>query len=337
MAGIKVEGFEQYGELDAYQAKLAAFLKPLTKKPEILSSEPKLPWPQPTAAIEALLANPKNVKNDTDFEALTGWNHFRLLRRWETDRTTTCNEFVRKATNAMGFGHFMMGSVKSGIGRFDIADALTRVGLAHCWVDANSGDLPEFGDPFRLLGAEIDKNTGLRKNHMGISLKVDGARWTVAEGGQGGSLAGQDKVKINEHGWKPHDLTGWVSMRAMLNVGRQTPSWLGGWWEVLEDIYPGYYFFSGAGNVFWTMHPPSNPTAVPGMAMTHGTFQVPNVDSTIVKIHWQSSDWDEEWNVFEQDSKHRKWRMAGKTAQGKKLEGKRVLFKDAADRVPEAA
>ena len=336
MAGVKIEQFEAYGELEPYQARLAKWLTPLVGVPEIKSGQPAMPWPQSDDTIDALLKSGK-VVNDPTFETLTGWTHARLLNRWKTDRTSTCNEFVKKAANVMGFTQLMMGSEATGLGRFDVADMLLRIGLGHCWVDANSGATPEFGDLFRLLGDEVDKATGMRKNHMGVSLSVDGAKWNVAEGGQGGSIAGQDKVKLNTHRWKPADLTRWVSMRAVLNVRQQIPSWLGGWWEVTEDVYPGYYFFSGDGKVCWSMFAPPNPTFVPGMAVTVGSFEVPKPGNSRVLVHWRSGDQDEEWEVFEQDSVKRSWRMVGKTKDGRKLSGKRIMLKGAFDRVPAAA
>ena len=65
-----------------------------------------------------------------------------------------------------------------GVGRFDIADYLTRMGKGHCWVRADSGLAPGYGDIFRVYAPSPDQN-GVATNHMGVALYFnDGSFYT---------------------------------------------------------------------------------------------------------------------------------------------------------------
>jgi hypothetical protein len=278
-----------------------------------------LQYPFKSEDVEAL----QGVKTDKRFKTYTGYDHISLLRKWLSDRTTTCNEFVGRCVAAMGYAG------TQNIGRFDIADQLNARGLDHLWVPADSGSIPEFGDVYRLYDSVPDDN-GMRLNHMAISLYVNGTDWLTVDAGQGGPSKGYDSIRRKKRTWKPSALRGWVSMKALLHSEKPLPYWAGGWWKVQEGTQdPYFYYFSASGKVSFTptaptsiMTPPVNPSMV-GNFVVKGMFDV--------EISWQSADVDEKLQITSQDSKKRNYVLDGKTALGTKLKAKRLMMNNAFD------
>lgn len=302
---------------EEHQRKLELFIADIQLDgTEIKSGTPPTPMPINADALEA---NKGDYKTNPLFLKYTGWNHWDLCNKWLSDRTTTCNEFVTKCAVAMGY--------KESIGRFDVADLLSQRGLGHCWVPADSGATPAFGDVFRLLGPANDHN-GTRLNHMGVSLQVDGSEWYTVEGGQAGPSRGFDAVRRKQGIWKPASLQGWVSMTALLNAGKALPYWLGGWWQIEEELFETYFYHFGAnGRVTCSLTPPPSPVA-PASGSLVGYFTSKRMFQ--VDISWHSGDMDETLTISADQSK-RKYSAAGKTALGKKLKGKRLILADRFD------
>lgn len=231
--------------------------------------------------------------NNQDFTDLTGYTHNGLLTKWLSDRTTTCNEFCSKAGTAMGFvakGKF------DGVGRFDIADYLTQIGRGHCWVPASSGAKPECGDVFRIFEKAHDQN-GVSRNHMGVSLLIDGPRWFTVESGQGGPSTGYDAVERKERAWPVPGVQGWVNMQSLISAEDRISPWLGGWWEVRQsagDVW--YYFFSAGGKVEFTPIRPTVLSQPPVTASLTGSFRMKGMFG--VEVSWNSFDLDEDFTIF---------------------------------------
>lgn len=258
------------------------------------------------------------IKTNPAFQAMTGYSQKGLLDKWVNDRTTTCNEFCSRCAVAMGY------TSKDGVGKFDIADWLTRYGLGHCWVPASSGATPGYGDIFRLFAASKDHN-GTNLNHMGVSLYVDGTDWYTVESGQGGPSMGYDAIKRKRRDWKPDSLQGWVNMKALIGAAKPIPHWLGGWWEVEEGAYEVWYYYFGAPNlIYYTNTPPISVTAPPTNPGTVGHFWMKGMFG--VQIGWNSPDMDEEFMAGLQDSKKRKFTMTGKSAKGIPLTATRMMI-----------
>lgn len=267
-----------------------------------------------TAQVEAIK---DKVKNNQAFTDMTNNSHYGLLLKWVKDRTTTCNEFCTVCAQKMGYTGFS-------VGKFDIADWLTRYGLGHCWVRADSGDTPQYGDIFRLYDSKPDHN-GVNLNHMGVSLYIDGKNWFTAESGQGGPLKGYDAIKRKRRDWMPSTLQGWVSMRALIHADKPTSPWVGGWWEVKQGVYDTWYYYFSVGNkVICTQRAPAIVSAPPLEGIV-GTFRMKGMFE--MEIRWQSEDVDETITAANQDSKGRNYSFVGKTRNGEKLVGKRLMIK----------
>ncbi|MBL4929666.1 hypothetical protein [Fuscibacter oryzae] len=263
------------------------------------------------AIADGIVTNP-------DFQRMTGYSQRSLLDKWVNDRTTTCNEFCSKCAVAMGY------TSKDGVGRFDIADWLTRYGLGHCWVPASSGAMPNYGDVFRMFAQSSDHN-GTNLNHMGVSLYVEGANWYTVESGQGGPSNGYDAIKRKRHDWRPDALQGWVNMKALIDAGKPVPHWLGGWWEVEEGAYEvWYYYFEAPNKVYYSSEPPANLYAPPMRPGTVGSFAMKGMFG--VQVFWNSADVDEDFMAGLQDSKKRKFTMTGKTTRGVPLTATRMMI-----------
>lgn len=278
----------------------------------------------PAVGAGEVTSRGKDGGNDAYFARLTGMTHDQLLTKWKVDRTTTCNNFVGQCAIAMGFtGAFKDDS----IGRFDIADQLARYGRGHCWVPAESGSEPEYGDIFRLYSSDKDHN-GVNLNHMGVSLRVVDGKWLTVEAGQGGPSKGYDAVARKEREWKPKSLQGWVSMRAVLALSDPTPYWLGGWWEIKEKsgaVY--YYYFGDGGRVMYSSQKPINLTQPPAHPETIGIYAKHPKRMYDVLIRWSSVDQDEVFSLATQDMKARKFTMVGESkARNVKFGGKRLLL-----------
>jgi len=281
--------------------------------------------PYTRAGIDAA----KGIKSNQDFTDLTGYTQHQLLTKWLTDRTTTCNEFCSKAGTAMGFvakGKF------DGVGRFDIADYLTQNGRGHCWVRADSGAKPECGDVFRIFEKALDQN-GVNRNHMGVSLFMDGAQWYTVESGQGGPGTGYDAVERKQRPWPEAGVQGWVNMKALLFAEDKISPWLGGWWEVLQapnDVW--YYYFSAGGKVEYTPIKPSVLSQPPINASLTGSFRMKGMFG--VEVCWNSSDADETFVIFvppppkdRNAPPSRKYTMTGTVVgTSRKLTAKRLMI-----------
>lgn len=306
---------------EPHQIALAKFLAAIPASGKVKSmadDSATLTAPFTEATLKALTG----VKSNPIFTTYTGYTHGGLLTKWLKDRTTTCNEFCSRCGTAMGY----VGEDKNdGLGRFDIADVLTRYGRGHCWVPASSGSTPEYGDIFRLFAQSKDHN-GVNLNHMGVSLFVDGKTWLTVESGQGGPSTGYDAIERKSRDWPGAALQGWVNMKALLSSGHRLDYWLGGWWEVQQGVFDvWYYWFGTGGKVICTSakpdnlsQPPINPTLI-GNFTKKGMFGV--------EISWQSKDVDESWQAGVQDSTNRKFTMIGKVNKSsEKLAAKRMMI-----------
>ncbi len=259
--------------LEPYQQKLQAFIARVPADPKTINSgTPVMPYP----TMEKIDAVRKDVKTDPDFLDLTGKTHLALLEEWTgTSILTTCNLFVGRCANKMGFTAFSLG-------QFEIAKILYGAGMGFAWVPASCGARPRYGDVFKPL-----------KTHMGISLDFVGDTWRTVESGQGGKSTGCDKIKRKEAPWNPGGLEGWVDMGTLLAAtGKPLPSWLGGWWQVTEDgsqIY--FYHFDASGVVSFTPVAPATAFSRPVNPSMTGAFRVERYSD--VTIRWKSADDDE--------------------------------------------
>ncbi|WP_425229811.1 hypothetical protein [Sphingomonas sp.] len=315
-----------------HQLKLMVFIQPLAQGQEVKSGTPAFKPPYTRASADAAIADKANpIVDNPLFAKLTGRTHRQLLEKWISDKTTTCNDFVTQCGIAMGFtGLDVGGKDKYGVGRFDIADILTRLGLAHCWVPASSGATPEYGDPFRVYAANAKDPNGLATLHMGVFLWSDTDGWHTVEAGQGGPSSGYDSVKmLVRPGGMPASVSGWVSMRALLAAGKQTDPWLGGWWEIDQ---PGsshnFYYFGAGGKVVHTSLRPAHGNAKPTGDMTTGTYERPPRHMYDLRIRWPEESLDESWACW--NALKPPFQMNGTDSKGVKMKAKRigVDFKD---------
>jgi hypothetical protein len=305
------------------KSMLDTFLKGLPEDgSEEESGTPRVPGPMTTDKIAK--AKKEGLKNSPLFERLTGRTHESLLNKWLYDKTTTCNDFCTHWAHSAGY-------TGEALGRFDIADWLSKRGLDHCWITPGGGAVPEAGDIFRLMGHEADIN-GVRLNHMGVSVEVSGSEWKTVEAGQGGPLRGSDGVSRKKREWMPASLRGWVSLKAMLNAEQALPYWLGGWWDVKETpSYRWFYHFGANGKVSCTTQQPFSPIMPPSNPTLVGTFKI-GPKGTVVTISWNSDDPDEEITFApDADRKQRKDILIGKTWMNHKLSGKRFQLARADD------
>ena len=308
---------------EPYQVKLDTFIAivPPVGGGQVRSTgkgSKTLKAPYKLEALEAL----EGVVTNPDFQKLTGYTQESLLKKWLTDRTTTCNEFCSKAGTAMGFvakGKF------DGVGRFDVADYLTRMGRGHCWVPAETGSTPVYGDIFRIYEKSHDQN-GVSRNHMGVSLGVDGDKWMTVESGQGGPSSGYDAVERKQRVWPTPGVTGWVNMKALISADDKLPHWLGGWWEVKQEVFETwYYFFEAGGKVSYTPYKPTILSQPPAMASMIGNVTMKGMFG--IEISWQSGDVDEAFTLGQQDSVKRKFTMTGKLVDSaKKISAERMMI-----------
>lgn len=292
-----------------YQLKLAEFLAPV-----------------PAIGGEVSSKGADGNSNPV-FTALTTYTQQALLTKWKTDRTTTCNVFCSQCANAMGFKALGKGD---NLGRFDIADVLTRYGRGHCWITPESGDEPQYGDIFRLYSATKDHN-GMELNHMGVSLRVVDGKWLTVEAGQGGPSKGYDAVARKEREWKPDSLQGWVSMKALLQVGKLAPFWLGGWWEITDSRNGHYYYWFGSDGVLvYSADPPRHPAEGPveSWRTLRGTWEENPKRMFQVMIRWNGPDDDEVFDVAQDMKDNRKFSLSGQSPdKTMKFKGKRLMIK----------
>jgi len=302
---------------EEHQKKLMAFLGPLPAlgAGKVLSGTPHLAKPFTAAQLAAIKSTCQTNKLFKDF---TGWDHYDLLHKWLSDGTTTCNEFCQKCALKMGTPPTIQ------LNQFEIADWLAERGMGHCWIPGDSGATPECGDIFRLFDAKPDHN-GHQLNHMGVSLFVDGSDWYTAESGQGGPSKGWDAVARKLRVWKPSSLTGWVSIKAILNAGKPLPKWAGGWWEVNEGGYIYYYYLEAGGKVSYTPNKPIALAQPPVHASMLGTFRL--IGMYVLEITWMTSDVDETFKLTLQDDAKKSYLMEGSTTNGVKMKAKRLVAK----------
>lgn len=289
------------------QKKLAAFLAPV-----------------PAIGGEVKSVMPDGKTNPV-FETLTTYSQEGLLEKWKTDRTTTCNVFCSQCANSMGFKSMEKGD---NLGRFDIADVLTRRGRGHCWITPASGDEPQYGDIFRLYSPEKDQN-GVSLNHMGVSLRIVDGKWLTVEGGQGGPSKGYDAVARKARVWKPDSLQGWVSMKALLQVGKLAPYWVGGWWQISDSLGGDYYYWFGAdGKIFCAATAPLYPAQPPLATTLVGTYDENPKRMFQVLVRWIASDEDEIFDVAQDMKDKRKFTMVGQnSSKTVKFKGLRLMIK----------
>lgn len=192
---------------------------------------------------------------------------------------------------------------------------------------ADSGSTPEYGDVYRLYDSVPDHN-GVRLNHMGVSLYVNGTDWYTVDSGQSGPSMGHDALRRNKRTWKPSALRGWVSMRAMMNANKPLPFWLGGWWQVQGsgNDNPYYYYFGANSKVIFTPTTPTSFLVPPATASMVGNFDSKRM--FVVEISWNSANVNEKFTVFG-DQKTRKYTFDGKTDAGNKLKAKRLMMEHA--------
>lgn len=315
----------EFNITEPYQIELEKFLRdipPSGKVKSMLDGSATLQTPYTKAALEGL----KGILDNPTFTKYTGYTHKGLLKKWldPTKRLTTCNEFCTKCGNAMGH---KAADDHDGVGRFDIADYLTRYGRGHCWVPASSGAIPEYGDIFREYEPSPDHN-GMAKNHMGVSLGVVGDTWYTVESGQGGPSTGYDAIERKTRKWKPSSLQGWVSMHALLGVNERVPYWLGGWWRVEEGIYDVYYYyFQSPNKLIYTSFEPTSLHAPPAFGAMTGSFKLKTQTGFDLTVRWNDSSVDEKLTLVIQDQDKRKFLMEGKTASGHKLKAMRMMIK----------
>lgn len=313
-----------YGFED-YQMKLQQFLEQIPASGQVKSMAEGSKTMTLPYTKEQVTAHKGLVENPV-FEKYTGYTTRKLLLRWTdpNDRLTTCNEFCSKCGNAMGY---KAEDSFDGVGRFDIADYLTRFGKGHCWVPASSGATPEYGDIFRMYAPTKDHNK-TDFNHMGVSLSLIDGKWNTVESGQAGPSKGYDAIERKTQPWMPAALQGWVSMRALLGTGKRVQYWLGGWWEVEEGAYEVWYYYFGSDmKVYYSPRPPISLTAPPlitDQSVKLGTFEMKGQFQ--VKIRWNSKDVDEELTAAIQESKKRNFTMVGRTTSGVPLTAKRMMI-----------
>lgn len=313
----------QFKITEDHQRALETFLTEIPESGQVKSmidGSKTLKSPFKKADLDAL----KGVIENPTFTKYTGYTHKGLLEKWldPKQRLTTCNEFCTKCGNAMGY---KAADKNDGVGRFDIADYLTRYGRGHCWVPASSGAVPEYGDIFREYEPSPDHN-GVAKNHMGVSLGVFGNTWYTVESGQAGPSSGYDAIERKTRTWKPSSLQGWVSMSALLGAGNRAPYWLGGWWEVEEGPYEKwYYYFQSPNKVIFTAYPPASIYAPPANGPVVGSFALKTQTGYELTIKWNDISVDEKLTLVIQDQDKRKFLMEGKTADGRKLKAKRMM------------
>ncbi len=307
---------------EGYQGLLSTFLNQIPETGQVMSMTADSPIIKPPYKAADIDAN-KAIKSNPAFEKYTGYSQQALLKKWAdpANRTTTCNEFCSKCANAMGY---VAADRNDGVGRFDIADYLTRYGKGHCWVPARSGAQPEYGDIFRLFAPSPDHN-GVPLNHMGVSLGIEGKSWYTVESGQAGPSTGYDAIERKTRDWKPDSLQGWVNMSALLGAGDRLPYWLGGWWQVEEGPYEvWYYYFASPNKVYYTPNAPRSLTAPPIQPGTVGNVTIKGMFG--LQIRWNSADVDETFAVSLQDTKLRKFAMTGKTVNQVPLTATRMMI-----------
>ena len=110
------------------------------------------------------------------------------------------------------------------------------------------------------FGLASDRN-GVSRNHMGVSVVIDGKQWFTVESVQGGPSTGYDAIERKQRPWPEAGGQGWVTMKSLLSAEGKISAWLCGWCEVTQppsDVR--YYCFSAGGRVEYT---PVTPTVVP--------------------------------------------------------------------------
>ncbi len=315
--------FAEPAVLQPHQAALKAFLLDLPPLGQQLTSTAEGSATLQAPFTQSQLTALQGVRSNATFTRYTGYDQPGLLKKWLTDRTTTCNEFCGRCGAAMGY---KSSGKNDGVGRFDIADYLTRYGRGHCWEPAESGSKPEYGDVFRLFAQTADHN-GTNLNHMGVSLGVSGDDWYTVESGQGGPSKGYDAIERKKRAWTPASLQGWVNMQALLTAGAALPYWLGGWWEVFEEPYDTwYYYFGSNGKVLCTTVKPASLSAPPAGNPLVGNFHVKGMFG--LEVSWQSPDPNESFSLGEQSSEKRKFTMLGtKAGTIQKIKATRMMIK----------
>lgn len=137
------------------------------------------------------------------FTELSGLTQTGLKKNWDGGgKLTSCNSFIGQYSLKVT-DH----KLKQSLAMFDLEGALKKVPGA--WVNQKI-DLtarPEYGDIVRWSS----------RLHVGVSLEFEGALWHTIEGGQGGRMAGFDKISRKTSLYNPAEILGWVDMAAVLD------------------------------------------------------------------------------------------------------------------------
>lgn len=214
----------------------------------------------------------KTIRTNDAFKRVAGLDHETLLDSWaDGGLLTSCNGFVGHAALAVGI---------SGLGGFSVEQTLAKWGKQHCWVRPNTGEEPQFGDIYESRAP----GPGYELRHVGVSVSVKDGVWHTVEGGQGGPLAGADKVARIKKPYNLNHVLGWVDMRRLTSGVPGLPDWLIGTWMIYCNDHHYVYSFNYRGEVTEKVY---QPTASP-------SEQVPMLDSgkilgvigDTVKLSW---------------------------------------------------
>jgi len=271
-----------------------------------IRSKADLPAAKEIIEKASIVTNPK-------FETLTGMTHSALLNNWKVGGImTSCNAFVMKAGQALGVG---------GLGGFNVEAAMTGIGKHHCWIKPDSGEKPQYGDVFE--SRSITPGKDYENLHVGINLSVDGDTWWTIEGGQGGPVAGVDKVARVKKKYKTSDLLGWVDIRLLASGQGPLPDWLIGTWMIYAGKQDYVYSFNRYGEVTQKAYRPAS--AQDGGVPNLDTGKLMSLAGDTIKVKWDREGGIEiftydRWNSFPGLNE----RMTGVAADGSALKGVRL-------------
>lgn len=267
-----------------YKQKLADFIAIFKDQPgEVSSGTPLVTRDMINDATKGMSKEDKaafrwkgTLQNNQDFFNLTGLNHTALVANWSGGgHLTSCNGFSGLAGARMG--------LKFNTGVFYLREALETAGLAHAWVPADSGRLPDYGDIFEDI--DYMRPEGFRNLHVGVSLGFTQGKWKTIQGGQGGARAGADKVALRLDDFDRSKLKGWISTRLLLDG--PVPEWLLGWWTVwCGDTAYNYHFDRFYEVTYALLRPVNGGQRPPDVPFDKGTFTVKGGDQ--VEIAWEN-------------------------------------------------
>ncbi|CAN5334276.1 hypothetical protein BH10PSE15_BH10PSE15_06720 [soil metagenome] len=283
---------------------------------ELLSGAPIIPIPkgEPERA-EAIKKIKATAFNDSaNFTTLAdGMRHGALLKEWaDGSIKTSCNAFAGYVTRQLG---------APGLGGFNVEKILASKGKKHCWITPSSGEAPQYGDLFETRS--ITPGAGYENLHVGFSLSVVGDTWYTIEGGQGGPVAGADKIGRIKKKYRTEHLLGWGDMRMLLSGKPALPDWLTGSWMVYAGAQNFIYSIDRYGRVKHKAYQPIASQANTAPDLDAGTVLSTSGDT--VKLKWNSELGIEtltydRWNSVPAINE----RMKGQAADGSALTGVRL-------------